>query len=565
MTLFSTIQLSNNALAAAQLGLQVTSNNIANANTPGYLRQRMVLAPAPTQRYGGLLLGLGVDVEAIVQVTDRFLAERLRAAESDLANGETQENTYVQLETLIGELSDTDLSTSLTNFFNSIHDILNQPDSTSVRNLAVLEGRTLAEDIQRLDSRIRQVRRDVNTQVVATADEINNLLATIADLNLQIVKAEGGDTSPSDAVGLRDRRAVALSDLAKLIDIKSVEQPTGDVTVFTGGEYLVFANTWRQVAVSNSDDRGLSIAEIRIAETDSPISSASGRLAGLYASRNEILGGAIDNLTEFTRALVFEFNKIYSGGQGLVGHTGLEAEFAVSDSSAPLDQAGLEFAPTNGAFQVQVLNTQTGLKQTVDVRVDLNGLDDDTSLADLAAALDAIDGISATITPSRKLQIQSDSPLVEFGFANDTSGVLAALGINTFFTGSQASSIGVSRVVQASPGKFSASLAGVGEDTDVAALLANLLTTKLPSQGNESLATLYDRMTSEITQGAAVTHSVAEGFRVFQRTLEGQHLAISGVNLDEEAVRMITYQRAFQASARVIQTINEMLEILVEL
>ena len=72
-------------------------------------------------------------------------------------------------------------------------------------------------------------------------------------------------------------------------------------------------------------------------------------------------------------------------------------------------------------------------------------------------------------------------------------------------------------------------------------------------------------MTSETTQGAAVTHSVAEGFRVFQQTLEGQHLAISGVNIDEEAVRMIMFQRAFQASARVISTINEMLDILVNL
>ncbi len=71
MTLLSTIQLSSNALNAAQLGLQVTSNNIANANTPGYLRQRLVLTPAVPQRYGNLVLGLGVDVEAIVQVTDR--------------------------------------------------------------------------------------------------------------------------------------------------------------------------------------------------------------------------------------------------------------------------------------------------------------------------------------------------------------------------------------------------------------------------------------------------------------------------------------------------------------
>src|SRR5688572_29173180 len=141
MTLFSTIQTANNALLAAQLGLQVTGNNIANANTPGYIRERLLLAPATTQRYGGVLLGLGVQVQGVVQITDRFLEERLRSATSDLANGEAQENVYVQLESLIGELSDTDLSTSLTGFFNSIHDIANQPDSVSVRNLAVLQGR----------------------------------------------------------------------------------------------------------------------------------------------------------------------------------------------------------------------------------------------------------------------------------------------------------------------------------------------------------------------------------------------------------------------------------------
>src|SRR5690242_6458159 len=118
MTLFSSIQIANNALIAAQLGLQVTSNNVANANTPGYIRQSLILTPGPTQRYGGLLLGLGVDVQAVVQQTDRFLEERVRNAASDLANSEAQDNTYVQLESLIGELSDTDLSTSLSNFFN---------------------------------------------------------------------------------------------------------------------------------------------------------------------------------------------------------------------------------------------------------------------------------------------------------------------------------------------------------------------------------------------------------------------------------------------------------------
>ena len=565
MTLFSSIQSASNSLMAAQLGLQVTGNNIANANTPGYIRERLVLTPAPTQRYGNLLLGTGVDVEGVIQQTDRFLEERLRGAASDLANGETQENTYVQLESLVAELSDTDLSTSLTNFFNSIHDIANQPESTSVRNLAVLQGRTLADDIRRLDSRVRSVREDVNSQIISAADEINTLLKTIADLNLQIVKAEGGDTSPSDAVGLRDRRSETLGKLSKITDIRAVEQPTGDITVFSGGEFLVFAGNYRQVTAVLETNRGLSAAEIRITETDSPLITSSGELSGLLTSRDEILAGFIDSLDSFTQALVYEFNKVYAGGQGLAGHTLLQGEYAVADVNASLDQAGLDFTPVNGSFQVQVLNKQTGLRQSIDIQVDLNGLDDDTSLSDLAGQLDAIDGIAATITTDRRLKIESDSPLVEFSFADDTSGTLAALGINTFFTGSHASDIAVNSVVRARPQTFSASRGGIGEDTQNAARLANLLSEPLSTQGNLSLATLYDQMTSEITQGAAVTHSVAEGFRVFQKTLEGQFLAISGVNIDEEAVRMIMFQRAFQASARVISTISEMLDLLVNL
>jgi flagellar hook-associated protein 1 FlgK len=105
----------------------------------------------------------------------------------------------------------------------------------------------------------------------------------------------------------------------------------------------------------------------------------------------------------------------------------------------------------------------------------------------------------------------------------------------------------------------------VGADTDIAVELASLLATPLDSQGGNSLADLYDRMTADTIQGASVSRAVAEGFRVFQRTLEGQQLGISGVSIDEEAVNMITYQRAFQASARFISTISELLEVLVNL
>jgi flagellar hook-associated protein 1 FlgK len=169
------------------------------------------------------------------------------------------------------------------------------------------------------------------------------------------------------------------------------------------------------------------------------------------------------------------------------------------------------------------------------------------------------------VTPNRKLQIKGDSGLVTFGFANDTSGALAALGVNNFFTGTGAANIGVSDAIKADPSKFAASGGGIAEDTGVAVKLANLLNTPLTSLGGSNLAVQYDKVVGEVTQGSAVTKGVADGFRTFHSTLDSQLLAVQGVNIDEEAIRMIGYQRAFQASAKVVSTINEMLDVLVKL
>src|SRR5262245_33157395 len=136
MSLFGSLQLANNALRAQQVGLQVVGQNIANANTPGYIREEVNYVPAPTQRKGDLLLGLGVQVDSIQQKIDEFLAERLRGASSDRASAGSKEEVWLQLEGLLSELGDTDLSTSLNDFFNSVNEVLNQPESASVRNLA---------------------------------------------------------------------------------------------------------------------------------------------------------------------------------------------------------------------------------------------------------------------------------------------------------------------------------------------------------------------------------------------------------------------------------------------
>jgi len=565
MSLLSSIQVANNTLRAQQIGLQVVGQNIANANTPGYIREEVNFSPAPTQKIGDLLLGLGVDVTGVTQKIDKFLEERLRNATADRSNSEVKEKVYFQLEGLIGELSDTDISTSLNNFFGSINEVLNQPESVAVRNLAVLKGQTLSSDISRLSDRTTALRLDLNERIKGSVVDINRLIQEVRDLNQRITETEGGNTSSSDAVGLRDQRGVAISKLSELISIRVVEQPNGTVNIHSGGDFLLFEGTARQVESTTTIDRGISIAQLSISETGSPLDLSSGKVGGYLTARDEILGSFQDQLDNFTSTLVFEFNRAYSSGQGLSGYQSLQSEFAVDDANAALDATGLNFTPENGSFQVQVFNRQTGLTETSDVIVDLDGLDSDTSLTDLTSTLNAIDGISASITPANRLKITSDTPDQDFAFSNDTSGVLAALGLNTFFKGTVAGDVGVSDVLAADPGKFAASGNGVGPDTTNELGLANFLDHPLSSADGATLTDLYDRLSGEVTQNASVSSAVADGFRVFEQTLLGDHLAISGVSIDEEAVRMIGFQRVFQASARYISALSDLLDLLVNL
>lgn len=566
MSLFSSLQLATNALHSQSIGLQVVGQNIANVNTPGYSRATTVFTPAPTQRVGNLLLGLGVEVDSIKQIIDEHLNSRLRAATADRVGGEVQENAYGQLEGIINELQDNDLSTSLNNFLGAISQVLNQPESVSVRNLAVLQGKTLAGDINRLASRAGEVRDDLNSQIADLEPDVNRLLQRIAELNVKIATTEGGGSLGSDAVGLRDQRSEALQKLSELIDIKTQEQTSGAVNVYAGGDFLIFEGTYRQVETIHTQENGLNVAKLQIQETDAPLTASTGKLAGLIDARDNIVAGFMENLDGFAKTLSFEFNKVFSSGQGLSGYTSLTAENVPSNADTPLDAAGLANIPVNGTFNVVVHNKQTDLTKTTQIRVDLNGLDgDDLTLNKLVAQLNTVDGVSASLDSRGRLVLASSSPNSEFAFGDDTSGLLASLGINTFFTGSTASDLGVSRVMTADPSKFAASRSGIDGDTQNAVAMAGFADRLLDSADGKSISDIYDQLVSGVTQGSAVAKSVAEGFRTFETTLKGQQLAVSGVNLDEEAVSMMSYQRAFQASAKFISTINDLLELLTQI
>ena len=127
MSLFGSLQMAGNTLQAMQIGLHVVGNNIANANTPGYIRERAIYSPAPVQKLGDLALGLGVEVDGIVQIIDKFVENRLRDAGSDLASAEALEDAYTKLEAEFNALGDGSIGSMLTSFFNGIDRMLPGP------------------------------------------------------------------------------------------------------------------------------------------------------------------------------------------------------------------------------------------------------------------------------------------------------------------------------------------------------------------------------------------------------------------------------------------------------
>ena len=566
---------------ASTVGIQVTGQNLSNVNTPGYIRERVILATADPYQPQSVTVGNGVTVLGVVQMIDTYLEERVRNSLSDANSSAQQSKTFTDLETLLGELSKNDISSSLTSFFNAIDNVLNQPENLTYRKLVAGEGMALAEKINSTSQKILTMQIDLNKQVDTIASQINELTAQIQSLNIEISRIEAGATNATQAVGLRDQRYVALTQLSQLINIRTHENENGVVSVFCGSDPLIVEGTRREVFVGYDKDPAsdLTAAWICIEPTNNKLDVTSGLLHGLYQGRDGILGGFAKELDQYASSLIWEFNKLYASGQGLSGYDSLTGLEAVADANAPLNAAGLAYPPANGVFSIMLTNTSSGTTSTTDILVALTesqrggdpfGVGDPipasgTSLNDLAATLNAVDGIKAIVTNDNRLEIMAESAEIEFSFANDTSGVLAALGINTFFTGSDAKTIGINSLMYDDPSKFAASGTGVGADTKNGERLASMPEMPLKSLNNLSITQYYRSIYDATTQKAGTVRAMAAGDATYYASLEAQKQSISGVNLDEETINLLTFQRSYQASARYVTVINEMLDSLLNM
>jgi flagellar hook-associated protein 1 FlgK len=564
MSLFSSIQGASNALRVNQLGLQVVGNNIANVNTPGYIRQELILNPALGYKSGNLIIGQGVEAVGVQQKLDNFTLDRLRDTRSKLSYQEQVQASNSAVESIFNELSENDLSSRLSSLANAFQDVANQPGSESMQALVIQRGQELASQLREISSSLADGSTQMRHEIRASVDQINRISRSLADLNQRIVEIEGG--SSSNAVGLRDERLKLLDELATYVDVSVTEQANGAATVFVGGDYIVSDGIARQIKASFVGEQDSYRVELRFQDTDSALNLQGGKLKGLYESiersSSEGYQGKID---ELARDVIYVVNRIHSQGQGSKGFQSVLSDAVLARADVPLELANSGFQIDNGSFEIRVTDSRTGETKTYDFPVKQLGLETDTTAAELAAAINNVSGLNASVTNDGRFQISSDSSSISFSFANDSSGALAALGINTFFSGNSASSIAVKREIISDPSLLAVSLDGVGNGASNAIRLSEAFSSPNELLGGRSLNGIYDSIVSEMTRDINTQKGVTEGLRNFMQTLEAKHLGISGVSLDEEAVKMLLYQKAFQATAKVVSVATELLDTLVSM
>ncbi|MCC7191695.1 MAG: flagellar hook-associated protein FlgK [Phycisphaeraceae bacterium] len=563
MSLSGALQIGRSALVANQAALEVVGNNLANVATKGYHRQSIVLAANRDQEIQrGIFVGRGVHIQEINRQVDDALEGRIRSGVSDQSASAATRDILSQIESLQNELSDNDLSSQLSEFFNAWSELANNPLDNSVRRVVVQKGETVASYIRNLRTGITAVRAQVDESISGDVSAANDLLSRVEELNTQIVRAEQGTGS---AHGLRDQRDQILAELAQYVDVSTIEQSNGAVDVFVGSLPVVLEGKSRGLEVRRQTIDGDLQMDVVLSADGSILQPTSGRLGALIKSRRDDVNAAVDTLDTFANQLAFEVNRAHSQGQGTKGYSSVTATNKVSDANAALNAAGLAFSPNHGTFLIHVTQKSTGQRTTSTINVDLDGIGTDTTLTSLAAQLNTVANVNASITPDGRLRLNSGGGDFELSFSEDSSGTLAALGINTFFQGTDASDLAVNSVVSGDPAYVAAGQNHVSGDNRNALAISSLATRPLASLGGLSISDQWSRHVEDYAVRLGQADQKFQADTVVRENLEAQQQSVSGVNTDEEAINLLAFQRAYQGSARFLSVVDEMYQTLLGL
>jgi flagellar hook-associated protein 1 FlgK len=322
---FSGLSTALNALMAQRAALTLTGQNIANANTPGYTRQRAELAAVVTPTQAGMMSsslitqnGGGVTVSSIRRMADAFVDARQRDAHAQASYATASSAALDQVEQVLGEPSDTGLSKQLSEFWGAWQGVANSPDSTPARQALLSKAATVVGTLQRGRAAVDSAYTDTRSQLDALVTQVNTTLKGVADLNDKIRIATASGNPPNELTDARDQLVLQLSDL---VGARSTPNADGSVNVSVNGVGVV--SGVRAVTLSaaggGSIDSSGSTPLTLTWSTGGTAAFTAGQLGGVVDVLRQTYPDAANGYDQVAAALATSVNAVHATGQDLDG------------------------------------------------------------------------------------------------------------------------------------------------------------------------------------------------------------------------------------------------------
>ncbi|WP_374341535.1 flagellar hook-associated protein FlgK [Methyloversatilis sp.] len=327
-------------LNVAQAALATTGHNITNASTAGYTRQQVVITTNDAQLTGAGFFGQGAKVDTVKRIYSQYLTAQVMEANTQSAQFTAYSEQISTLDNLLAD-ADAGLSPAMSAFFDAVQSVTASPSSLAARQSVLSAAEAMTARFNAIDLRMQNMRDGLNTEVVGSVQQINELSEQIARYNDQIVIAQStmGETRlANDLLDSRDRLISQLNEIAR---VSQLQQSDGAINVFIGnGQPLVVGGNAFDLAASPSieDPRRMEItytapggAVLRLQES----SITGGKLGGLLSFRSETLDEAQNALGRVAIALAEQFNAQHLLGQDLNGALGTSFFNVLSGSALP--------------------------------------------------------------------------------------------------------------------------------------------------------------------------------------------------------------------------------------
>ncbi len=560
MGLFSTLHIGSRGLFASQLAMDITGQNIANADVEGYSRKRLNLRT--DYRDDGIYgqVGMGVDIVTIERVRNSFIDEQIRRQNQEVGTYDEISTTLESIENIFSEPSETGLVTYIDQFFDSWQNLADNPADLSARTMVKTNAEILSDVFHNVAGELTNLRQTRNDEIIQRMNKVNEICKEIFNLNSEIGTVEIGNQNANDS---RDRRDLILKELSKLIDITTVENEQGQLTITSDGNILVSPVGLQELETSTGsvrlpDNSTITEVSLRLANSKRPYNPQSGQIAGLFESRDAIIPQYQTKLDELARAIVSSVNELHEQGFSLDGISGIsffdQDTTGASDialSASILSNLRNVAAASGGEANLAVQNISTaGNHDFADPPVQLFR---DPAAIPLVNATNIIVGTVLVRTPTRVLNDD------EY-YINYIDGTFQLLNNDPALE-----SADITIDFQYRTTGFS----GPGSNANAVAIagLRSDLTMNPDILGNGT--TTYTEFYSSVIGNLGLSRNEADSNLKTREYLISQYEAhqdsIAGVSLDEEMADLIKYQHTYQAAARLISTTSEMLDVLMNM